>query len=177
MILFFHQAIVADNSTNVSISNCTAGPCPKCGGLGHIPDGVYNFIGDSIELLSGPQRSLNELKKLAYILETAKKRETNPQALKNEIKRSVPELSSISDLLPKTRSEFYNFIIMLSTVVTLCINQIQSNTNSKIEINNVINNIYLQSSKNSTVNISNKIGRNDKCPCGSGKKYKKCCLN
>ena len=20
------------------------------------------------------------------------------------------------------------------------------------------------------------IGRNDKCPCGSGKKYKKCCL-
>tara|TARA_R100000008_G_C3508505_1_gene127530 strand:+ start:490 stop:699 length:210 start_codon:yes stop_codon:yes gene_type:complete len=26
--------------------------------------------------------------------------------------------------------------------------------------------------------VSNKkIGRNDKCPCNSGKKYKKCCLN
>lgn len=24
--------------------------------------------------------------------------------------------------------------------------------------------------------MGNKIGRNDKCPCGSGKKYKKCCL-
>ena len=23
----------------------------------------------------------------------------------------------------------------------------------------------------------NKIGRNDPCPCGSGKKYKKCCLH
>ena len=22
-----------------------------------------------------------------------------------------------------------------------------------------------------------KIGRNDPCPCGSGRKYKKCCLN
>lgn len=22
-----------------------------------------------------------------------------------------------------------------------------------------------------------KIGRNDKCPCGSGKKYKQCCLS
>jgi hypothetical protein len=22
----------------------------------------------------------------------------------------------------------------------------------------------------------NKIGRNDPCPCGSGRKYKKCCL-
>lgn len=24
---------------------------------------------------------------------------------------------------------------------------------------------------------SNKVGRNDPCPCGSGKKYKKCCLS
>ena len=27
----------------------------------------------------------------------------------------------------------------------------------------------------STVATSNKVGRNDPCPCGSGKKYKKCC--
>lgn len=26
-------------------------------------------------------------------------------------------------------------------------------------------------------NDSTKVGRNDPCPCGSGKKYKKCCLN
>lgn len=25
------------------------------------------------------------------------------------------------------------------------------------------------------IHTSNRIGRNDKCPCGSGKKYKKCC--
>jgi preprotein translocase subunit SecA len=25
------------------------------------------------------------------------------------------------------------------------------------------------------VNVSPKIGRNEPCPCGSGKKYKKCC--
>jgi len=24
---------------------------------------------------------------------------------------------------------------------------------------------------------SEKVGRNDKCPCGSGKKFKKCCMN
>ncbi len=26
------------------------------------------------------------------------------------------------------------------------------------------------------VNTQPKVGRNDPCPCGSGKKYKKCCL-
>ena len=28
---------------------------------------------------------------------------------------------------------------------------------------------------NKTVRKGKKIGRNDPCPCGSGKKYKKCC--
>ena len=26
-------------------------------------------------------------------------------------------------------------------------------------------------------NVGEKVGRNDPCPCGSGKKYKKCCMN
>lgn len=25
--------------------------------------------------------------------------------------------------------------------------------------------------------VQSKVGRNDKCPCGSAKKFKKCCLN
>ena len=29
--------------------------------------------------------------------------------------------------------------------------------------------------KSKTYVNENKIGRNDNCPCGSGKKYKKCC--
>lgn len=31
--------------------------------------------------------------------------------------------------------------------------------------------------ENNKPKISNKIGRNEKCPCNSGKKYKNCCLN
>lgn len=29
--------------------------------------------------------------------------------------------------------------------------------------------------KQSKIAVSNKVGRNDPCPCGSGQKYKKCC--
>lgn len=29
--------------------------------------------------------------------------------------------------------------------------------------------------RRSRMAVSNKVGRNDPCPCGSGKKYKKCC--
>lgn len=30
--------------------------------------------------------------------------------------------------------------------------------------------------RQSKIAVSSKVGRNDPCPCGSGKKYKKCCL-
>ena len=36
---------------------------------------------------------------------------------------------------------------------------------------------YTSSQKKSGTRKSEKIGRNAPCPCGSGKKYKKCCLN
>ncbi len=37
--------------------------------------------------------------------------------------------------------------------------------------------LYLEQKKSGTVVVGKKVGRNDPCPCGSGKKYKHCCLN
>lgn len=35
--------------------------------------------------------------------------------------------------------------------------------------------LFLEQRKSGTVVTGKKVGRNDPCPCGSGKKYKKCC--
>ena len=35
--------------------------------------------------------------------------------------------------------------------------------------------LYLEQKKSGTIVVGEKVGRNDPCPCGSGKKYKKCC--
>lgn len=35
--------------------------------------------------------------------------------------------------------------------------------------------LYKEQKESGTVRKEKKIGRNDPCPCGSGKKYKKCC--
>ena len=35
--------------------------------------------------------------------------------------------------------------------------------------------LYKEQKKSGTIVKDKKIGRNDPCPCGSGKKYKKCC--
>ena len=35
--------------------------------------------------------------------------------------------------------------------------------------------LYKEQKKSGTVIVGKKVGRNDPCPCGSGKKYKHCC--
>jgi len=35
--------------------------------------------------------------------------------------------------------------------------------------------LYIEQKQSGTIRKDKKIGRNDPCPCGSGKKYKKCC--
>lgn len=35
--------------------------------------------------------------------------------------------------------------------------------------------LYLIQKKSGTVVVGKKVGRNDPCPCGSGRKYKQCC--
>lgn len=179
----FPSSIEATNSINITFSNMGAGPCPACRGTGHIPDGVYNFIGNTIELLSGSARTVSELERLANILKQAREKKSSFEDVSNEIEAQVPELSSIKDILPKTRTELYAFIAIIISIITLLLSQASSQEPSKVEINNVINNIYQQSpnipqERNEIEQQKKKpkIGRNEPCPCGSGKKHKKCCL-
>ena len=62
---FFPGELVAENSTNVTFDNKTVSPCPRCGATGHVPDGVYNFSENVIELVQGPDTTVADLQRLA----------------------------------------------------------------------------------------------------------------
>ena len=51
--------------------------------------------------------------------------------------------------------------------------EIRQNTERKEVVKKVITNDGKETIK--TSKKSDKVGRNDPCPCGSGKKYKQCC--
>lgn len=148
--------------------------------MGHIPDGVFDFIGNTLEILSAPKRTFAELSRLAGIIETACETKASPVAVSEQIEQEFPELAGLARLLPKTRSELYSFLAILLTIITLIT---QSGTESKapgVTVNHVINQTILQcpapaSSSTGLPRTTSKIGRNDPCPCGSGRKFKKCC--
>ena len=187
----FKSGIYVENSIDIGFSNCSAGPCPVCGGMGHIPDGVYNFIGDTIELLSGSQRTVAELKRLAIILSEARKDRLSSEEIISKVDKELPELNTFKDILPKNRNELYSFIGLIISIIMMFLTMTNSSQKSEITINQVINHIYEQQNvmvenqhinqiieagtKRAEKSKNRKIGRNEPCPCGSGKKYKFCC--
>jgi SEC-C motif len=186
---FFPSPIEVSNSSNITFAGNKVGPCPRCGGMGHIPDGTYNFIGNTIEVLSGPKRSRSDLERLAEILRSARNRGATAEQVREQVKKEVPELSSLTDALPKTRAELYAFVAIILTVLTLLLAEIRKGNQPNIEVTQVINQITqiiqpppskaptkMTSVKSDLVPHVASVGRNDLCPCGSGKKYKKCHL-
>jgi len=177
----FASGLDFDNAAEVSLSGCTAGPCPHCGGMGRIPDGVFNFIGNTIQILLAPQRTVDELSRLTQILHEARKKQQSTEAVTKKIREELPSLNRLTDLLPTDRNELYGFLALIVAVVALVTQFAQNKREpSGITINQVINQAYVGSGCPPDVKPQSeqrpiKPSRNEPCSCGSGKKYKKCC--
>ncbi len=109
---------------NNTFSGCNSGPCPTCGGRGSIPDGVYSALSDTIFAYKAGRINQATLRGLVDLLELAKATGDEPQNVAERIKSDVPELASVADALPKTRSDLYAFlalfIAILSVLIGMC---------------------------------------------------------
>ena len=122
----FPSGFFLENCRNVTLSGNRSGPCPNCGGMGSVIDGVFNVTHDAIEILSAPQWTFQRLSSLVSILSKAREEGASKEEIVDEIKKEAPELSSIVDAFPKTRMELYAFLLVLIAAATLLMNQCSS---------------------------------------------------
>ena len=175
--LIFPSPFEVKNSTNIGFQNIGIS-CPRCGYRATIPDGVYDVIGNTIEIVKGSSLSKQKIKEYKSLIEHLKSEKADYENVKNEIQKNAPELSSLVGFLPKTKNELYTFLALIIAALSL-INQYGDDEKS-VNVTNVINHYNTYNVKNETNTIiksepkNKKIGRNDKCHCGSGLKYKKC---
>jgi len=151
--------------------------CPVCGSTNRIPDGLYNFIDNTINLVNSPYLTLGSLRRIKKSLVNIQKQNLEVVDIKDKINKEIPELNSLVDTLPRTRIELYEFLLVILAVLTLAISSFKGDQKQPIEYNTFINNYY-QVDKPvqvpDTATIKTKIQRNDPCHCGSGKKFKNC---
>ena len=166
------------NIQNIQMTGNTS-QCPNCGNVATVPDGLYNITNNTIELLKGPDISVQRLKALKRFVTDLQNKELTEEELTKTISKDAPELSSIVDALPKTRNELYAFLAVIISVITMLIGTLSKDEKPNITVNNVFNNYNQefvdQRKEEKQITTSKKQGRNEKCNCGSGLKYKKCC--
>jgi len=103
----------------IHISRFKVSPCPNCGGVGHIPDGIYQ---------KASARLFNEsdletvLKALNALREHAQQGASTDQ-IKEEIKVKYPFLKSLSGLLPKDAKDLAAYLTLLVLLISQCSSQ------------------------------------------------------
>lgn len=154
-----------------------SGPCPNCGGWGYVPDGDFMFYDNVIQILSAPERTLIQLKRLAKVLERSQKNDDmDVEEIAKAVQEEIPELAPFTSQLKNIDYKFW-ISILLSTIYFL-IPYITSQEDEikEINYNQVINHVYETNVKvipPQPVQVE-KIGRNEVCYCGSSLKYKHC---
>jgi hypothetical protein len=183
--LVFPSGIVIENSTGISLSGVNA-RCPRCGGVGRVPDGLYNVLGQTVQLLTGPGRSSEQLLRLKSTLEAARNQQQEPEEVRKAVLAAAPELTGLASAMPTTRTELYAFITVVLTLLALLVSAyaaFKPSGPSQSEIDAMVQRALAGSLPPSPPTAQqpkkqkkSKVGRNEHCPCGSGKKFKKCCL-
>ena len=176
----FNSGIFVENAQHITFAGNRSGPCPKCGGMGHVPDGVFNFVGDTIEILSAPQRTATELLSLARILREARAKSEDKEQVAARLEKELPALSILSKLLPENKNELYGFLgVILAAISLFTQSDDKPNIQTTVNVTQVIETVIINEQQSSKFSASNarppKQGRNEQCSCGSGSKYKKCC--
>jgi hypothetical protein len=182
------HAINIANSANVHIEDVTVGPCPRCGGVGHIPDGIYSATTDTIRVIATSLQSARSLSTLLRILQRARDQRATAEDLARTLEAEPDaNLKPVADLvrkLPK-KLDIKAWLAIAIAVVALMEGHAADLKVDKIESR--VDQIYAQmleqhptaapiASPASTArrNPFPRVGRNEPCPCGSGRKYKRC---
>lgn len=148
--------------------------------MGHVPDGVFNFIGNTIKILSAPERTVSELLGLATLLREARAKGENREQVAARIEKELPSLSILGKLLPANKNELYGFLGVVIAAVSL---YTQSGdrppSQTVVNVTQIVQQITTEHPKNQSQTRSSPVrkkqGRNEPCQCGSEKKFKKCC--
>ena len=187
--------ISGGGNATVQMTGNKVGPCPRCGSMGYVPDGVYEYKDYLLTLVKGPKESFEILLKVKALLEIHQKRSqpATKQDIIDEIEKISPRVAEIVKKAPHTNS-LAPWIAIAIAAINLLMNTHQNYLKPKDKTSdNKISEMFIQhllddnkkltdktlridSLKTDTL-ITKKVGRNDPCPCKSGKKYKKCCGN
>jgi hypothetical protein len=131
------SGIEVEGGGNLTMVGNTVGPCPVCGGIGEIPDGVYDFVGDTIRVVATSGYSRDQLQRLADLIAQARVAGASPREVVQQIEREAPELSEVAKrlLVPRTPADLVAWLTLFLMALQMLSSTSGGQDLSEAEIN------------------------------------------
>ncbi len=179
--------IGGEGTATIQMTDSRYGPCPRCGGFGRIPDGIYRYANHVVEFLRGPQESLAALRKVQAILAGFRGHTPSRDEVLSQVRDFAPRVASAMEKVPSiaVTQQWIQILIAFVTLAILIQTTYFKKNDQELEklfIDHLLKeNAELRQQQSSAPKDQTyrrptaKMQRNELCPCGSGKKHKRCC--
>ena len=111
-----------ENSTNITLSGNLSDPCPQCGRMGRIPDGLFNFIGEAAEAIESSDITTSRLQELIDLVHgLATDSSMTPERVADAVAETAPSLGMLLKkyLVPQSAADFYAMLAALIGLLAL----------------------------------------------------------
>lgn len=150
--------------------------------MGHIPDGVYSYANDAVEFVRGPRESIIQLKRVESLLKELRHKAVSREDVVQKVREVSPAVADAIAKAPQTAiiQQWIQIAIALVTLAILVQTTYFKGDDRELEAKFIehllAENQELKSKQRpARPTVTKKVPRNSPCPCGSSKKYKKCC--
>lgn len=110
--------IGGSNAKNITMVGNKVGPCPACGGMGSIPDGIYDIQDDALRVIKASGTSPDTLQSLIGLLEALKRGEASASQVVARVESEAPALApTVRKALAK--SDPAKWITLLIAIITM----------------------------------------------------------
>jgi len=182
----FESQIKIDPAIYAQVPNLKVGDnlftCPKCDERASYSerDFIYTksqaielasfgkIVGAIVDVVDASSNPLKAATELLHEFEDAKSR-NDPSLFQKSSK-----LAFLKKWIPNSPEKLAAYVVIGQLIVRLLTEQPDKPIDHKIIINQFNQIVAVQPLYKNESKVINKVGRNKKCPCGSGKKYKHC---
>lgn len=192
------SGIVLGGHVSATMVGNTSGPCPSCGSIGTIPDGLYDVFGEFIRILALSSRSATSLERLASLLRSAQQQELDSEATATAIENETPEFAELAtNVRDRQGWSLYQYLTILLMVIGIIIAARPSGGLTEQQVDQLFQQFVqahpvLTPSPPATPSAVPSAApsatpsappamhpalmdrKNDPCPCGSGRRYRRC---
>lgn len=176
------RLIGGTGNARITFTNSRVSPCPYCGGIGRIPDGVYELAQGVIRYLGDAGLTSADLRALQTVLTQATQDDTAPDDVAAKVRESVPNAVGLLTFLKSPSGlALAQWLMFLVALIGILIAHSDAQL-TPAEIEQIISEALSHDTGAPATTTPSAVApmtpatpsRNARCPCGSGKTYKNC---